>query len=766
MTAKERLGRRGRREASAALGMRVSECLVRFLLAAALAGAEVPEGHALFGLAMVGVAGPGWEGFAALAGAALGYLSFRGFLEGLRYVAASMMIYAVALALGEFSVYHRRWFVPLVSALLNGLVGFVYLSAGGWSGARAAAFVTEVALTAGAVYFYRHAFSVWEERRRGGLTLPQQAGLAVLGLTLLMTLEGVTLGGVLSVGRVLCALAVLVLGWKGGVGSGAAAGILGGFAMDLAASSRGCTAVYALSGLAAGVFSGRGRGFASVGCVLAAAAAAVLSGAEGADALLLREMGAAAVLLPVIPPRLLGRISALTRQEGAREEERRTRDYTARRLRNTAGAYRAVCGGLEGLFAPPPNDGDAIRIFDRAAERVCVECARREQCWQQGYQATRTALADALPRLLDRGEGKGEDFPRYFADRCLHFPLFLRQVNRELEQLRLRRMFDARLRESRRAVCAQYGALAGELERAAAEVGAELAVDVRRQRQVRQRMTALGLDGRCAVFCDEHRRLRIELEGTGVEALGEGEEPARLAGVLGFPLRVEKKGPGELILAQQEPFMAVAGLSALGRDGIPVSGDTGAWFKDERGVLYVLLCDGMGSGLAAHRDSDGALRLLEQFLRAGAEPEGALRVVGDALALRGEAEGGFTTVDLLRLDLFTGQGAVYKLGAAPTYLRRGERVTRLEGSSLPAGLAGEGCEADVFPVEVQAEDWVVMVSDGIAAGGEDGWLRRALEEYKGRSPRELAAELMAASREHGGGGDDRTVIALRIAGRS
>ena len=154
MTAKEGTrGRVGRREGHISLVMRLSECMIRFLLAAALAGAEIFEGHALFGLAMVGVTGAGLEGFVTLLGAALGYLSFRGFLEGLRYIAASMMIFAVGMALYDFRIYHRPWFMPAVSALLNGLVGFVYLSAGGWDTEKVVTFVTEVILTAGRCTF-------------------------------------------------------------------------------------------------------------------------------------------------------------------------------------------------------------------------------------------------------------------------------------------------------------------------------------------------------------------------------------------------------------------------------------------------------------------------------------------------------------------------------------------------------------------------------------------------------------------------------------
>lgn len=765
MTAKEKLrGRAGRRELHLSLVMRLSECMIRFLLAAALAGAEIFEGHALFGLAMVGVTGAGMEGFITLLGAALGYLSFRGFLEGLRYIAASMMIFAVGMALYDFRIYHRPWFMPVVSALLNGMVGFVYLSAGGWDTEKTVTFVTEVILTAGTVYFYRLAFSVWEEKReRGGITVPQQVGVMVLGITLLMTLARVTVGNVLSVGRVLCALAVMVAGWKGGVGIGAAAGIAGGLAMDFAASMPPYyTMAYAFSGLLTGVFSKQGRVFAMIAYVIANAAAVAWTWPGEAQLSLLYEVGVAAAMFLVLPEQLFRRLVAITRQEGAREEEIRTRDYTVGRLRRTAAAYRAVSGGVEGLFAPAVNDGDAAKIFDRAAERVCGECTRREQCWQRDYQTTRTALNDALPRLLDRGEGRGEDFPGYFSNRCLHFKQFLQQTNRELEQWRMRRMYDSRLRDSRRAVCAQYSQLAGVLERTAAEMSAELTVDVRRQRQIKQRLTALGLDGRCAVFADEHRHLRIELEGRGVETLAEGDELDKLSQLTGCLLRVEKKEGGLLHLAEREPFMAVAGLSAVSKDGIPTSGDAGAWFKDDGGRLYILLCDGMGSGLAAYRDSDGALRLLEKFLRAGMEPEAALSTVGEALALKGEAEGGFTTVDLLRLDLFTGRGEVYKLGAAPTYVRRGGQVERLSGSSLPAGLVSGSGEPDVFPLELKAGDCLVMVSDGISNGREDRWLLQVLEQFDGLSPQELAQRIMADSRDNGGGADDRTVIAVKL----
>jgi len=714
---------------------------------------------------MVGVTGAVPEGAAALLGAVLGYLSFRGFLEGLRYVAAAMMIFAVAMALYDFKIYRQAWFMPLVSAALNALVGFVYLSAGGWTVEKVVYFVTEVVMTGVAVYFYRLAFSAWEERReQSSLSMPQLVGALFLGATLLMTLSRVTVGNA-SLGRVLAALAVMIAGWKGGMGTGAVAGVTAGLAMDLAAGAQPYyIMIYAFAGLMTGVFARQGRLFAMLGYVLSAGAAVMWTWVGHMGAAPLYEAGAAGVIFLILPDKLLRRFAALARQEGAREEDRRTRAYVAGRLRRAAKAFRAVGESLSSLDSAP-RDESGVKLFDRAAETACAECSQRQICWQRDVQTTRSALSEALPSMLDRGEAKAEDFPSYFADRCLHLPVFIAAANRELGRLLLRRSYDSRLQESRSAVRAQYAQLAGVLERSATEMSAEFAVDVRRQRQVKQRLTALGLEGRCAVFLDEHRHLRLELEGKGLEKLQEPEELAKLGELLECSLRVEEHGQDRLCLAQREPLMAVAGVSALGKDGLPVSGDTGAWFKDDAGRLYVLLCDGMGSGLAAHQDSDGALRLLEKFLQAGLTPRNTLKTVGEALALKGEEDGGFTTVDLLQIDLFTGRGAVLKLGAAPTYLRRNDQVEKLAGSSLPAGLTGD-MDPDVFPLELHAGDCVVMLSDGVCAGQEDGWLKKDLDEFDGRSPQDLAQRLLADSRHQASGADDQTVIVLKLDVRS
>ena len=169
----------------------------------------------------------------------------------------------------------------------------------------------------------------------------------------------------------------------------------------------------------------------------------------------------------------------------------------------------------------------------------------------------------------------------------------------------------------------------------------------------------------------------------------------------------------------------------------------------------------MGSAPQANRESTLALRLLEQFLQAGVDTEHALVTLSSALALRGEEAGGFTTIDLLQVDLFTGDGVVFKLGAAPTYVRKGGTVRRIVGAALPAGLSADQRTApDRFPLHLSPGDCVLMVSDGVAGTGEDGWLRERFAQFQGDSPKELAADLIAHSPQ--GATDDRTALVVRI----
>ena len=108
-----------------------AHCCIYFTLGFVMACARVLEDGAPFGMALAAAAGPGISGVSALLGAVLGYLG--GGLEwGVRYVAASVLVYTVAFVFHELPVYRRPFFMPAVAGLVMAVTAWL----GGYAQAK------------------------------------------------------------------------------------------------------------------------------------------------------------------------------------------------------------------------------------------------------------------------------------------------------------------------------------------------------------------------------------------------------------------------------------------------------------------------------------------------------------------------------------------------------------------------------------------------------------------------------------------------------
>lgn len=218
-----------------------------------------------------------------------------------------------------------------------------------------------------------------------------------------------------------------------------------------------------------------------------------------------------------------------------------------------------------------------------------------------------------------------------------------------------------------------------------------------------------------------------------------------------------------MVLLEAEPLAVSVGVAAMKKEGEPVSGDRGTYFKTEQGVLCVLLSDGMGSGEQAARESISVVRILEKFLRSGVEPGTAMKLLNSVMLLKNGDSWGYATVDLMCIDLFTGQAGFYKYGAAPSYIRSGKTVRRVKGVTMAAGiLAGEGDAPDVVRMRIRPGHVALIVSDGVVTKEDDGWLRDMLLDFDGTDTRALARDVIRQAGERYGGSDDMTVLAVRV----
>lgn len=213
-------------------------------------------------------------------------------------------------------------------------------------------------------------------------------------------------------------------------------------------------------------------------------------------------------------------------------------------------------------------------------------------------------------------------------------------------------------------------------------------------------------------------------------------------------------------------YRASAAVARMPKRGGHISGDSAVTGPLAQGRFLLALSDGMGVGREAAVQSGETVRLLQQLLDAGFNTEVAVRTVNSVLLLRGPGDC-FATVDLAVLDLTTGRAEFVKVGAAPSFVKRGSDVTLVKVPSVPVGIVTE--------VEVEPEfrnlrdgDIIVMVSDGILDVARDEadkerWVLEHLEREQTEDPEELAERLLARALDlTPAPEDDLTVVVARV----
>lgn len=193
-------------------------------------------------------------------------------------------------------------------------------------------------------------------------------------------------------------------------------------------------------------------------------------------------------------------------------------------------------------------------------------------------------------------------------------------------------------------------------------------------------------------------------------------------------------------------------VSARSRGKGRANGDRCMAFPGMHPRYYVLLCDGMGSGLGAAQEGQSTGQLLRQMLTAGFPPEHALRSINSILALRGQA--GAVTLDLAEIRLDSGRVTLYKWGAAPSWILKPSGAEKIGTATPPPGLCVADARELVIRLSLRRGEMLILVSDGVEAGES---LRRG--SFGPLAPGELAQWLLEECRLSE---DDATAAVLRL----
>lgn len=645
---------------------------------------------------------------------------------------------------------------PRAPALCSALAGFGVLIPGlvGLRGALWPAAATAVAGSVAAVTsapFMRAALEGGLDRKfpepeaRVGLLLT--AGLLVAGLARLATPVGLWAGG---------ALAVLLYpgGAAAGIGAGTALLAVGGDArLFVAASAAGAAAQLC------GPLSRPARAASASAAMLVAGL--LLNAPTSA----LVSAGAAGLAVVALPEPWAGAVAKLARPAPQPCDPRRLAARLQRDSARRLYALGAAFGELAEGYRAPVKLPDEQALIQKLREKLCAGCADYARCWDGGRDGGARLLCDLIARAVAMSgeaplfEGEG---PPELARRCRRGRLIPERLQEPLEDFAAARRAELKRGSENRLASRQFDQARRLIEGLARRQGEPLKL---RQRQAARAAAALERSGLAVDSV-------MALGGGAAEivaALGRGcwtpdmarRAAERLARILGGRYGIAGVSGREARFEKRPRLRVETGVLCASREAGAPCGDSHLVCRMEGGRLLALICDGMGSGDGAARESATAVRLIGRLLRSSAPGDLALETVNALLLNRGGEEM-FATVDMLMLDLTTGEARLTKLAACATLIARGGAVRRVEGGRLPLGILEEvrpgRCRVRLAPGDV-----LLMASDGVmdAAGGEV--LEAMLADGPTDMPDLARRVLDAAGRAAGGHRDDMTAVCLRVA---
>lgn len=409
--------------------------------------------------------------------------------------------------------------------------------------------------------------------------------------------------------------------------------------------------------------------------------------------------------------------------------------------------YAEAFDGLSETFQKFPKRKEDLEREDReeilreSSYKVCRDCEAMEWCWSEHREDT---LREAYERLFSME--KGEEEPERLSF-CIRSDRFLSEIRLKYQLARQELCWTNRLLASRKLMMDQFQEIAGSIY----EVD-EVDTQVRRSLEVQMKLHGIGVREMWKVErSDGCRELYVTMRALGKKrCVGMREAAACLSSACGermIPARdsrmVINQDYNTVMFMPAPEYLMLCGAARVTRDGEVVSGDSFALYHRDSGEMILNISDGMGSGPEAGQESSRAVELMEQFLNAGFDRESSIKMLHSVMLLK---DGNcFSTMDLAAVNLYTGECELLKVGAAATFLKRGDWVETVSSTSMPMGIIGEA-DYECTKKQLRPGDFLVMVSDGILDAfpgnhGEDR-LQEILLQETTENASEMAADIL------------------------
>ncbi|WP_294406478.1 stage II sporulation protein E [uncultured Clostridium sp.] len=579
----------------------------------------------------------------------------------------------------------------------------------------------------------------------------------------------------------ICALfLVLSVAYLGGAAYGAMIGVAMGIILGVASSDMMWSiGFFSVGGLIVGIFKDTGKIFSILAGIIIYFALGLYS-----NMLSLKfgvEVLSGCVLFLCIPRSAFKSIEVEINPDRKREfiDEGKLnciREEFTFKLRELTNVLNTVSNCL-GAVTENENlliKGKGSALVENLADRCCANCENRIACWEREFQQT----YNSFQSLIQSYEENAICMPKDLEKRCVQSFTLLRNVEKIVDNNTVNEAIKERLAEGRKLLAYHIDSVSNTLDNLLNDFKKQVIVNTDLEKRVRIALNKKSVDYN-DIFCytDINGKIKIKISMDNYK--GDDYLEKRVMPLLNNITRkklcvceeesnLNHENEECVVSIQEESKFYMVSYNAMApKSGERYIGDSYTFGNTRDGCYMTILSDGMGFGPEAGKESKATVDLVERFIESGFDENITINTVNSIMGMRFAEDERYATLDLNKVDLYNGDAVFVKIGAAPTFIKRGNEVKTISSKNLPFGLVDE-VDVEIIKEKLQPGDIIVSVSDGVldidkSKIEEKTWLEGYLSNINA-DPRELSEKILDKAKEMSGGTveDDMTVVVSKM----
>ena len=562
-----------------------------------------------------------------------------------------------------------------------------------------------------------------------------------------------------------------------GAGAGITMGIILGFATGNLMES---IAIYGACGLVAGIFRESGKLFTALSFNIIFVIVTLYSGVFNNISFIEALVGTGIFLL--IPKKIYNKISLEINKDkkvGHFSEVRfaEIKDELTERLRDFTEVLSIMGKSLNNLVG---NDKLAIKnkgnaLVENLSDRTCSDCDMRYMCWKRELHQTYNAFSD----LIRNYENNSGSFPHELEKKCIKKYALVKNLEDIMNIYMVNETLKSRLGEGRKILSNHINNMSVTISEIVDEFGNELHLCTDVEKSIKKSLLKYGINfGSLICYNDKNGRIKIKMQMEncmGAQTCIKTVLPI-ISETIGKNMSIGSEGCNinsknnmcEIVIEEAPKYHINSHVAVATKEGEKFTGDSYSYGRTKDGNYITVISDGMGSGPEAGLESKVSVEIIEKFMEVGFDEKIAIDAVNAIMSIKFSEDEKFSTLDMNKIDLYTGNAKFMKVGAIESFIKRGNKVEVINSNTLPFGVLEEP-DVDTVEKQVGNGDVIVSISDGILDVKNDGsfdttWLIEFLKSTKYRQPKDLSIAILEKAKELSGGKakDDMTVVVSKV----